>query len=93
MNPIVLSEIQIVPVKPQDGLLAFSSFVLNNSFFVGDVAIYSRLNEPGYRLVYPLRVLKNGAKIQCFHPINKEAARAIEEPTYNYYEKLMKRGA
>ena len=35
---IRLSEIQITPVKPRDGLLAFSSFVLAGSFSVGGVA-------------------------------------------------------
>ena len=54
-----LTEIQIVPVKPKDGLIAFVSFVINDSFFVGDVAIYSRLNQESYRLVYPIKTLFN----------------------------------
>lgn len=85
---INLSEIQIIPVKPRSGLLAFVSFVLNNSFYVGDIAIYSRL-DGGYRLVFPLRILKNGAKVQCFHPISKEVAQAIEEPVVKEFENLM----
>ncbi len=79
MNEIVISEIQIIPVKPKGGLVAFTSFVINDSFFVGDVAIYSRLDGSGYRLVYPIKVLINGVKINCFYPINHKSAQAIEE--------------
>lgn len=92
---INLSEIQIVPVKPRNGLLAFVSFVLNDSFYMGDIAIYSRLNQEGYRLVYPIKVLPNGLKINCFHPINKEVAETIEEQVIEafleFIEKAMRK--
>lgn len=86
---IKLSEIQIVPTKPKDGLLAFVSFILNNSFYIGDIAVYSRLNQEGYRLVYPLKVLPNGFKVNCFHPITKEASQAIEKAVIERFEELM----
>lgn len=85
---INLSEIQIVPVKPRNGLLAFVSFVLNKAFYIGDVAIYSRLNQEGYRLVYPIKVLPNGLKIHCFHPINRQSAQAIEEQVIKEFLEL-----
>jgi DNA-binding cell septation regulator SpoVG len=85
---IKLSEIQIVPTKPKDGLLAFTSFILNNSFYVGDVAIYSRLGQDGYRLVYPLKVLSNGFKVNCFHPIRREVAQAIEDQVIKAFLEL-----
>ena len=82
---VTLSEIQIVPIKPRNGLLAFASFVLNNAFYVGDIAIYCRLNQEGYRLAYPIKILPNGAKINCFHPINRQSAQAIEEKVIKVY--------
>jgi len=86
---IYLSEIQIMPCcRPKNGLLAFANFILNNSFFVGNVAIYSRLNQKGYRLVYPLKMLPNGAPIQCFHPINRQVADAIEQQIVDKFKKL-----
>lgn len=88
MNEIMLSEIQIIPVKPRNGLLAFCSFVINNSFYVGDVAIYSRLNGSGYRLTYPVKVLSNGLKVNCFHPINKQSAQAIEQQVISAFLEL-----
>lgn len=70
-NSISISEVNIVRVKPKDGLVGFCAFVLNESFYVGSVAIFSK-PEGGIRLVYPK---KNG--IHCFHPINKEVGHYI----------------
>lgn len=91
MMEIKLSEIQIMPVKPCNGLLAFATFVLNESFFIGDIAIYSRLNSEGYRLVYPIKVLHNGLKVNCFHPINKQVAQTIEMQVVSAYQSLIKK--
>ena len=85
---ITVSEIEIIPIKPRNGLLAFVSFVINNSFFVGDVALYSLLNREGYRLSYPIKILKNGLKVNCFHPINSQSAQAIEEQVIKAFLKL-----
>ena len=88
---IKLSEIQIVPVKPNNGLVGFVSFVLDESFFVGDVAIYSRIDQQGYRLVYPAKTLFNGLKINCFKPINKPVADEIERQVLADFEKLIEK--
>jgi DNA-binding cell septation regulator SpoVG len=91
MNETVINEIQIIPIKPHNGLLGFCSFVINSAFFVGDVAIYSRLDGNGYRLVYPLKILANGAKINAFHPINKEATTLIERRVTEAYVNLIEK--
>lgn len=78
MCELLISEIQIIPVKPKDGLLAFASCVINNSLYVGNIAIYtSPTNPQGYRLVYPLKILPNGKEISCVHHINKETGGTI----------------
>ena len=84
-----VSEIQIVPVKPHNGLLAFVSFVINDSLLCGDIAIYSRLGQEGFRLVYPIRILPNGARVNIFHPIKKDVAEAIEDQVSKAYEELL----
>lgn len=86
-----ISEIQIVPVKPRDGLLAFVSFVIGDSYYAGDVALYSRLDGNSIRLVYPMRTLSNGAKVNVFHPIRKDVADEIERQVNEAYEDLMKK--
>src|SRR3989338_5168470 len=73
-----ITEIQISPVKPRDGLIAFASFVLDGKYYVGSVAIFTRLGKPGYRLVYPAKKL--GEKnLNLFHPINQDVGKSIED--------------
>ena len=75
---VKISEIQVIPVKPKEGLIGFSSFVLDEKYYVSSVAIYTRLDGLGYRLVYPTK--KVGEKnINIFHPINSEVGKAIDE--------------
>lgn len=75
---VKISEIQIIPVKPREGLIGFASFVLDEKYYVSSVAIFTRFNGSGYRLVYPTK--KVGEKnINIFHPINSGAGLAIEE--------------
>lgn len=69
-----VEEVQIVPLKPKDGLLGFASFVLDGQFYIGNVGIYSRKDGQGIRLVYPT---KNGMRIA--HPINREIEQAVNK--------------
>ena len=83
-----ISEIQIVPVKPDNGLVGFASFVLDNNLYLGSVGILTRL-EGGYRLLYPTK--KVGMRnINIFHPINKEFAQSIEKEVISKFEDVMK---
>ncbi len=84
-----ISEVQIIPVKPQDGLVAFVSFVLDESIYLGSIAILTR-REGGYRLVYPTK--KVGFRsMNIFHPIKKEFANLIEKEVISKFEDVMKK--
>ena len=75
---VKISEIQIIPVKPKDGLIGFASFVLDEKYYVGSIAIFTRLERSGYRLAYPTK--KIGDKnINIFHPITPEVGKVIED--------------
>ena len=90
MRELVVSEIQIIPVKPKDGLIAFASCVVNNQFYMGNIAIYTSPSSPdGYRLIYPIKVLPNGKEINCIHPINKETGEQIKEAIITKYQELV----
>ncbi|HBB76372.1 MAG: hypothetical protein A2186_01555 [Candidatus Levybacteria bacterium RIFOXYA1_FULL_41_10] len=83
-----ITEIQIIPIKPQNGLVAFASFVLNESLYLGSIGILTR-PEGGYRLVYPTK--KVGERnINIFHPINKVFAKSIEKEVIKEFEDVMK---
>jgi stage V sporulation protein G len=60
-----ISEIEIVLIKPNKGLLGFSSFVINDEFYFSSIGIHQKL-DGGFRLTYPT---KNG--INLFHPLNR----------------------
>ena len=47
---LTVDEIEIYPVRPRGGLVAFASFVLNGAVFVGNVGIHTRPDGSGYRL-------------------------------------------
>jgi stage V sporulation protein G len=87
MNEI--TEIQIIPVKPKEGIVAFASFVLNGSLYLSSIAVMTR-PAGGFRLVYPTK--KVGAKgINLFHPINRDFAQLIEKAVLKKFEDVMSR--
>lgn len=90
MENLEISEINILVVKPQNGLVAFASFVVNNQLYIGNVAIHqSPATEGGYRLLFPDRVLSNGKRINCVHPITREAGEQIRKVVIQKFDDLV----
>ncbi|MFA6533170.1 MAG: septation protein SpoVG family protein [Patescibacteria group bacterium] len=84
-----ITEIQIIPIKPKDGLVAFGSLVLDDCLYLGSIGIYQKLDGSGYRITYPTK--KIGEKnINIYHPINQEASRVIEMAIIAKAEELLK---
>lgn len=87
MSQIHIDEVEITPIRPKNGLVGFVSFVLNGEFYVGNVALYTRL-AGGYRLVWPTR--RVGDKdLPLIHPINKQSAELVESVVTEKYNTLM----
>ena len=82
-----LSEIQIIPIKPQNGLVAFASFVLDSNLYLGSIGIMTRPNG-GYRLVYPTKKVAD-RNLNIFYPINKDIAQLIENEVVRQFEDVM----
>lgn len=81
---IKITEIQIVPIKPCEGLVAFTSFILNDCFYMGSIGIYTR-PQGGYRLTYPTR-----GNFNIFYPINRKVAGEIEKIIITKFEEVTK---
>jgi hypothetical protein len=75
---ISISQIQIIPVNANNGLVAFASFVLNESIYLSSVGVYTRLNNlDQYRLVFPTKTLGN-KEINVFYPISQKVGKYLE---------------
>jgi len=83
-----ISEIQIVPIKPDNGLVGFASLVFDNCFYLGSIGIYTR-PQGGYRLTYPTRKATNG-NFNIFYPINREIAEEVEKVIICKFEEVTK---
>lgn len=86
MNQLI-SEINITPVKPSNGLIAFASIILNDCLYLGSIAIMTR-PEGGYRLVYPTKQIA-AKQLNIFHPINKNFAMLIHLEVVKKLEEVM----
>ncbi len=90
MCELVISEIQIVPIKQHDGLVAFASVVINGQFYCGNIAIYSAPStKEGFRLVFPNKKLASGQVVNCFYPIEKSAGALVTKAVVDKYTALM----
>lgn len=82
-----VTEIQIIPIKPKDGLVAFANFIYDDAFYFSSIGIYTRPHG-GYRLTYPTRKT-SAASLTIFHPINKRLAETIEAAVIQKYEEVI----
>ncbi len=81
-----LSEIQVTPIKPMNGLVGFASVVFDNSFYLGGIGIYTR-PRGNFRLTYPTRKHGSGS-LNIFHPINRSMAQEVEDAVIAKYEDI-----
>ena len=82
-----VSGVQIIPVKPRDGLVAFASFIFDDKFYFGSIGIYTK-PKGGYRLTYPTRKIADQS-FSIFHPINKDIATEIENAVVEKFEQVI----
>jgi len=83
-----ITEIQIIPIKPKNGLVAFASIVVENSLYLGSLGVYTRLDGSGYRITYPTKKIGN-KDINIYRPINKETSKLIEKSIIDEVKRLL----
>lgn len=81
-----VSNVQIIPVRPNDGLVAFASFILDDNFYMGSIGIHTR-PDGSYRLIYPTRKISN-ENLPIYYPINKEIASVVEQAIIAKFENV-----
>lgn len=73
-----VSEVNIVPVKPANGLVAFASCVVDSQLYLGSLGVHQLINGAGYRITYPTKRI-GPRQLNYYHPVTKEAGRLIEQ--------------
>lgn len=86
---MTISEVNITPVKPHEGLIGFASIVIDNNIYLTSIAIYTKL-DGNYRLLYPTKNIGNRS-IGLFYPINRKSSRIIEEAVFQKCNEVFKR--
>lgn len=82
-----ISEVNIILIKPKDGLIGFASIVVDDALYLGSIGIHQKLNG-GFRLTYPT---KNSGMHQgnVFHPINGPTGKLIEGAIFKKLNDVM----
>ena len=85
-----VSEVQITPIKPKEGLVGFASCVIDDKLYLGSLGVHKRLDGSGYRITYPSRAIAQ-KQMHYFHPIRKDVHEKIETAVTERCEALFER--
>ena len=81
-----ISEVQIEFIKPNNGIIAFASLVIDGNLYLSSVAIHKKLQSEEYRITYPSK-----GSFSIFYPINKTTSKQIEEAIFKKLKEVMSR--
>ena len=77
-NVMKITEVQIIPIKPNDGLVGFASILLDDCLYLGSIGVHTRLDGQGYRITYPTKKIGD-RNLNIYHPINRSLSEEIEK--------------
>ena len=81
-----ITEVQIDFIKPNNGLVAFASLVLNGDVYLSSIGIHKKIDGTGYRITYPSK-----GKHSVYYPINRTAGQSIETAIFKKLNDVMKK--
>lgn len=73
-----IKKVEIIPIKPHEGLIGFASVVIGDYLYLSSIGVYKRLDGKGFRITYPTKKIGD-ANMAIYHPIQKELSKAIEQ--------------
>ena len=83
-----VSKIEIIPVRPHQGLIGFATIALDDDLLLSSIAIHSKLDGKRFRLTYPTRGHGKSA-LTLFHPITPELSREIEKSIFDKAHRIL----
>jgi len=86
----IITEVDFQPIRPRGGLLGFASMVLDQALRLSGIAVYSRPDGSGIRLVFPQRTLPHGAVVELICPITRQCGELLTKVVEGHIERLAK---
>lgn len=79
-SKLEISEVDIMPIKPKKGLVAFASVTLAEwvdnrlvpTMYLGAIGVYRFLDKEGYYVRYPKKEVTESRSFDIYHPVNKQ---------------------
>ena len=82
-----ITKVQVRKIVPKDGLVGFASFVIEDSLYVGNIGVFSRLNKDNFRLIFPEKKV-NDKKIPIFYPLTTKLYFELEDMVNNEIKEI-----
>jgi DNA-binding cell septation regulator SpoVG len=83
-----VTKIEIVPISPKEGLMAFASVEIDDRFYIGSIGVYKKLDCTGYRITFPTKKVGNRSVTIC-HPTTPELSKEIERAITTKAEEIL----
>jgi DNA-binding cell septation regulator SpoVG len=83
-----VKKVEIVPIKPHEGLLAFASVEIDGQFYIGSIGVHKRRDGRGYRITFPTRKVGDHQLAIC-HPTTPDLSKEIESAITSKAEEVL----
>ncbi|MGC1878875.1 MAG: septation protein SpoVG family protein [Rhabdochlamydiaceae bacterium] len=83
-----VKKVEIVPIKPHEGLLAFASIEIDDLLYIGSIGVHKRRDGKGYRITFPTRKVGDYQLAVC-HPITPGLSKEIESAITSKAEEVL----
>lgn len=83
-----VTKIEIIPIRPRDGLMAFASVEIDDRFYIGSIGVYKKRDCTGYRITFPTKKVGDHSLTIC-HPTTPELSKEIESAITNKAEQML----
>ncbi len=82
-----IKRVEIVPIRPFKGLIAFANVVLEEGLYLGSIGVHRKL-DGGFRITFPSK--KVGETNFCiYHPINPAVSKKFETAICSKAEEVL----
>lgn len=72
-----ITKVELLPIRPQNGLIAFASIKLDDRLYITSIGVHKRLDGKGYRITYPTRKIGKQSVSICY-PVEPTMSKEIE---------------